>query len=191
MPLDREFMTQLFIILTVCVGGWMVFVQPKAAELYELDKEIAEERARTATVDVAVVEQVARQAPHLYERTDEIESRGAIAGDSSLLYGRIMDLAKEHEVQVKNLRPGAERNRGDEAHPMIVVRIDMTAEGEYENIAKFLDAVNETGAYLRTVAVQIAPTKRTDGAYTVLQLGFETIRFALPTILKQIRESKP
>ena len=191
MPLDREFMTQLFIVLTVCVGGWMVFVQPKAAELYELEKVIAQEQSRTGTVDFAAVEEVARQAPRLHERTDEIERRGALARDSSLLYGRIMDLAKDHEVQVKNLRPGSERVRGDKAHPMVVVRIDMTAEGEYESVARFLDAVNDSGAYLRTVAVQIAPTKRTDGAHTVLQLGFEAIRFTLPTVLKQIQGSKP
>ncbi len=187
MQLDREFVTQMFVAIAVCVGGWMVFVQPKAAELQQLERTIRQERSKTGLVDIASVEQVARQAPHVRKRADEIKSRGALAQDSSMLYGKIMDLAKQHDVQVKNLRPGAERQRGDKENPMTVVRIDMTAEGEYDKVARFLDAVQDSGAYLRTVAVQIAPTKRTDGAYTVMQLGFEAIRFSLPKVLKEIR----
>ncbi len=187
MQLDREFVTQMFVAIAVCVGGWMVFVQPKAAELQQLERTIRQERSKTGLVDIASVEQVARQAPHVRKRADEIKSRGALAQDSSMLYGKIMDLAKHHDVQVKNLRPGAERQRGDKENPMTVVRIDMTAEGEYDKVARFLDAVQDSGAYLRTVAVQIAPTKRTDGAYTVMQLGFEAIRFSLPKVLKEIR----
>ncbi len=187
MQLDREFVTQMFVAIAVCVGGWMVFVQPKAAELQQLERTIRQERSKTGLVDIASVEQVARQAPHVRKRADEIKSRGALAQDSSMLYGKIMELAKQHDVQVKNLRPGAERQRGDKENPMTVVRIDMTAEGEYDKVARFLDAVQDSGAYLRTVAVQIAPTKRTDGAYTVMQLGFEAIRFSLPKVLKEIR----
>jgi hypothetical protein len=120
-------------------------------------------------------------APVLRERSSEIEARGAFAQDYSQLYGRIMDLAEEHAVQVKNHRRGDELISRDKL--LTVTRIDMTAEGEYERVADFFEALDGIGAYVRATSVQIAPTKRTGGSYTVIQLGFEVLQFHLPQVV--------
>ncbi|MHC4767989.1 MAG: hypothetical protein ACYTEI_04675 [Planctomycetota bacterium] len=181
LPMDREFLTQAGIALAACLGGWMFLVQPKAVEIQELDASIQELRAETGALSHLSVEPIAKMAPVLRERSSEIEARGAFAQDYSQLYGRIMDLAEEHAVQVKNHRRGDELISRDKL--LTVTRIDMTAEGEYERVADFFEALDGIGAYVRATSVQIAPTKRTGGSYTVIQLGFEVLQFHLPQVV--------
>ncbi|MHC4140546.1 MAG: hypothetical protein ACYSUF_01260 [Planctomycetota bacterium] len=181
LPMDREFLTQAGIALAACLGGWMFLVQPKAVEIQELDASIQKLRAEAGALSHLSVEPIAKMAPVLRERSSEIEARGAFAQDYSQLYGRIMDLAEEHAVQVKNHRRGDELISRDKL--LTVTRIDMTAEGEYERVADFFEALDGIGAYVRATSVQIAPTKRTGGSYTVIQLGFEVLQFHLPQVV--------
>jgi Tfp pilus assembly protein PilO len=185
LPVDREFITQAIIALGACLGGWMFFVQPKAEEVRALDADITKLRARSTGPSHEAVEQIAKQAPKLRDRCIEIEARGAMAKDTSLLYGQVMSLAKEHDVQVRNLRPGEQKPGRTKS--VIATRIDMTAEGEYEQIAEFLGALDGIRAYLRTTSVQIAPTKRVGGSYAVVQLGFEALQFRLPKVVTDMK----
>jgi len=185
LPIDREFITQTLIALGACLGGWMFFVQPKAEAINEVQANIQKLRAQTASAGRLSIEDIARQAPALRERSSEIEARGAFAEDTSQLYGRIMDLAKAHDVQVRNLRPGDRKFGKDKK--VTVTRIDMTAQGEYEQIAAFLDSLNGIGAYLRMTSVQIAPTKQVGGTGTVMQLGFEVLQFHLPKVVEEMK----
>jgi Tfp pilus assembly protein PilO len=184
LPVDREFITQSAIALGACLGGWMFFVQPKAEELHTLETSLRQLRSRPTVMSHDSFEQIAKLAPKLRERSNEIAARGAVAEDTSQLYGRIMNLAKEHDVQVKNLRPGD--HKAGKEKTVTVTRIDMTAEGEYERIAEFFEALDGIGAYLRTASVQIAPTKRAGGSYTVMQLGFEVLQFRLPKMVVEM-----
>jgi Tfp pilus assembly protein PilO len=185
LPVDREFLTQTVIALGACLGGWMFFVQPKAEAIQEVQASIQKLRSQTAAAGSLGIEEIAKQAPVLRTRSSEIEARGAFAEDTSQLYGRIMDLAKAHQVQVRNLRPG-DRKFGKDKN-VTLTRIDMTAQGEYEQIARFLDSLNGIGAYLRMTSVQIAPTKQAGGSGTVMQLGFEVLQFHLPKVVREMK----
>ena len=189
LPIDREFVMQAAIVLGACLGGWMFLVQPKAVEIQELEASNQTLRAEAAALSHLSVEEIARAAPALRQRSTEIEARSAFAQNTSQLYGRIMDLAKKHDVQIKNLRPGDQKVGRDKL--LTVTRIDMTAGGEYERVADFFEAIDGIGAYVRAVSVQIAPTKQTSGgSYTVIQLGFEVLQFNLPkAVLKMNRQA--
>jgi hypothetical protein len=185
LPIDREFVIQSLIAIGACLGGWMFLVQPKAEAVQALEVEIAKLRARPSGLSHQAVEQVAQLAPKLRVRARDIEARGAWAEDTSMLYGRVMSLAKEHDVQVRNLRPGEQKSNRDKT--LVVTRVDMTAEAEYERIAEFLGALDGIGAYLRPISMQIAPTKRVDGSYAVMQLGFEALQFRLPKVVAEMK----
>lgn len=189
LPIDRDFVVQAFIALSLCVGGWMFLVAPGAGELRELDAVIADRRRLAASMDHTKLEEIARYAPVIRQRTRDIHAAGNFSKNSSALYGRISSLAKQHEVKVKNLRPGVEHQMGGKDNRFIVMRIDMTVDGEYERIARFLESMDEIGAYLRPVFVQIAPGKGEVGSFTVMQLGFEAIRFNLPDSLTAFVET--
>lgn len=190
LPIDRDLIVQAFIALSFCVGGWMFLVEPGARELRELDA-ISKQQSRIAeSIDYVSLQKSADKAPQLRHRTRDIFAAGQFATDSSALYSRITDQSKEHDVRVKNLRPGIERQMGEEGHRFVVTRLDMTVEGDYEQIARFLEAMDEIGAYLRPVSVQIAPSKGESGSSTVMQLGFEVIRFDLPESLMALVETE-
>ena len=188
---DREFLTQALIVLSTCLGGWMLLVKPGAEELSELQRVIEQRRVKATAMDPAMLQTASQHAPWLRERSAQIQNKGVLAKDSSVLYGLIMNLAKSHDVQVKNLRPGVEHQKGGRDKAFIVSRIDMTVDGEYQDIAAFLDDMDDIGAYLRPVSVQIAPTKGESGSHTVMQLGFEALRFSLPKVIKAIEDFKP
>ena len=101
LPIDREFLTQTIIALGACLGGWMFFVQPKAEAIHEVQANIQKLRVQTASAGNLSIEDIARQAPMLRDRSSEIEARGVFAEDTSQLYGRIMDLAEAHDIQLR------------------------------------------------------------------------------------------
>ncbi len=183
LPIDRDLLIQAFIVVSLCVGGWMFLVKPGARELRDLDANITDHRTIAASLDYVSLRASADKAPMIRRRARAIFAAGHFSADSAALYDRIMAESKAHDVRVKNLRPGVERQMGDKQHSFVVTRIDMTVEGDYERIAMFLEAMDEIGAFLRAVSVQIAPSKGEGDSATVMQLGFEAIRFDLPESL--------
>ena len=189
LPIDRDFVVQAFIVLSLCVGGWMFLVKPGARELRELDANITDQRRNAVSLDYGSLRESADKAPMIRRRARAIFAAGNFSTDSAALYNRITAASKEHDVRVKNLRPGVEREMGNKGRRFVVTRIDMTVEGDYERLATFLGAMDEIGAYLRPVSVQIAPSKSEGGSSTVMQLGFEAIRFDLPESLMAFVET--
>ena len=189
LPIDRDFVIQAFIVLSLCVGGWMFLVEPGARELHDLDANSTDHRTIAASLDYRSLRESAEKAPMIRRRTRAIFAAGHFSTDSAALYDRITAQSKAHDVRVKNLRPGVEREMGDKGHRFVATRIDMTVEGDYEQIARFLGAMDEIGAYLRPVSVQIAPSKGQGGSSTVMQLGFEAIRFDLSESLMAFVET--
>ena len=67
----------------------------------------------------------------------------------------------------------------------------MTVDGEYENIAMFLDGLDRMGAYLRPISAQLTPTRGPTPTFTSMQLSFEVLRFSLPPELLSQPEKAP
>ncbi len=185
LPIGREFFAQIFIILGICVGGWMVLVEPSKARLHELEQIIAEHHAQSAALNHSIVEKIAVQAPVLRALCREVESRSRLAQDSSGLYGLVMDLAKAHQLQVQNLSPRLDSG-GTAARTVHRARTDVTMEGEYEQLAGFLQALDELDAYIRPTSLSLSPTGREGRPRVAVQLGFEAFGFDLPPVLSKM-----
>jgi Tfp pilus assembly protein PilO len=185
---DREMILQVLAALFLCVGGWMLFVEPKVRELHVLE-------AASATIDSAQLssanEQVLRMVARLEEtrrRVGEIQSQNAIAAESSLMYAFVMDCAAEHGVMVRCLAPeaGGQRDRSHQATRAIT--FNMTIEGELEPVASFLDAVTGIGRFIRPVSMHLTPIDR--GAATMVHTRFtcEALSFPLPQDLAALAQ---
>jgi hypothetical protein len=167
----------------------MFFVRPASEELRLLEAEIAQRKVQIAYTDQGAVERIAAFAPALRRRADEIDARGHLA-DSSQIYGRVKTLAETCSVAVNNLRPGPVPQRAKDK-AITATRVDMTVDGEYENIAMFLEGLDRMGAYLRPISVQLTPTKGETPTFTSMQLTFEVLRFTLPPELLMQPEKAP
>ncbi len=189
LPIDRDSVIQAFIALFLCVGAWMFLVEPGARELRELDAMSMQQRGMTASIEFENLQESADMAPMIRQRSRAIFAAGNFSTDSSALYEQITAHSKALDVQVKNLRPGVGRKMGAKGRGFVVTRIDMTVQGDYEQIARFLETMDEIPAYLRPVSVQIAPRKGAGESPTVMQLGFEAIQFNLPESLMAFVET--
>ena len=94
MQLDRDFLAQIVITLAVCIGGWMMFVEPRADELKELEQALAETEAHPMRTNQKTLKALANRVEEFRERVRLVEFQNAFARDSSQMYGRIMTVAK-------------------------------------------------------------------------------------------------
>ncbi|HRP62244.1 MAG TPA: hypothetical protein PK400_03015 [Phycisphaerales bacterium] len=194
MKLNRELIAQAVVILAVCVGGWLMFVQPRMEEINRLESIIAqhqlepEHAAQLGGLDQATVEYIAAEASALRERVRHIEQANALGHDSSHLYAVMMDLARQNGVFVHTLHPGsAGRTTGPASQPvtgMQVRQISMSVQGTFEQIASFLDSLNTVPGFFRPASLMLMPQADDQGHVAIVaNLSLEVLSFIVPDAL--------
>jgi len=179
-PLDRQLIAQIVIIVAVCAGGWMTFVEPNIDELHRLEATIAEASSNPLPMGQESIEQMADQFAQVRDRFRRIEVRNEFAGDSTRIYGLIMDLAEEHGVTVQRLDPGSDRRSNDEEASVRFTTLDMTIEGGYEQVAVFLEAVEELDGFIRPLTLSITPREEDGRSFVEARFACQAVRFTLP-----------
>ena len=179
-PLDRQLIAQIVIIVAVCAGGWMTFVEPNIDELHRLEATIAEASSNPLPMGQESIEQMADQFARVRDRFRRIEVRNEFAGDSTRIYGLIMDLAEEHGVTVQRLDPGSDRRSNDEEASVRFTTLDMTIEGGYEQVAVFLEAVEELDGFIRPLTLSITPREEDGRSFVEARFACQAVRFTLP-----------
>ena len=184
--LDRATIVHFLIGLALAVGGWLFFVEPRLDELRQLETAVAEYSARSSSLGIAASDQIAQRASLLRAQVAQISRKNTIASDSAALYARIMSLAKQHDVQVQNLQgstaPTSNRDTG-----VVVCPVDLTIQGGYEQVADFIEALDEFGGYLRPATLLIAPAQVGGEPAVTARLGCNALSFTLPAELVQLQ----
>jgi hypothetical protein len=194
----RDMIAQVVIILAACVGGWMIFIEPRNRELNTLEATIAQARASPAATDPAFAHKLAEAAQALRGRVEVIEARNAVATDSSGAYQRIRALAGEHRVQLLSLNPGAlgqsDARRSDPLRPA-AARMDITVEGAYENVARFIEAVSAIDGFMRPAHLTLTAVQRDGEELVEAQLACDALSFMLPEavagLLGEVTHAQP
>jgi len=176
--ISRELLAHGLIIAAVCVGGWVMLVQPKANALAELESTIEASQAGDVPMTQAGIEQLTAQLEGAKQRLDVIRARNALAHDSTQLFGRIMQLANEHGVTIERLQPGTTRRKLPD-DTGTAVRVDLTANGDYQDVARFLDGVVRMSAFVRPVSLSLQPSGDVD-QFVSARLVCEALSFKLP-----------
>ncbi|MDY7107208.1 MAG: type 4a pilus biogenesis protein PilO [Planctomycetota bacterium] len=182
-PLDRQLLAQLIIIVAVCAGGWMAIVQPQIDELHELQATITRARNVQTSVGEGTIEQMADELTAVRDRFRTIRARNDFADDSTRIYGLIMDLADEHGVTVQRLNPGADQRAADEEEAVHLTTLDITVEGTYEQVARFLEAVGALDGFIRPMTLTITPRQDENRSFVEARFACQALRFALPEAL--------
>lgn len=189
MPLDRELISQALVVLALCIGAWMLFVEPKASVFRGLDDEIAQGRARLAAADYDRIGMIAKRAAEFRTLAAEVTERNRLARDSAGLYGAIMALAQQQELEVRNLQPRVQEPRSDSA--IGLTRIDIRVDGSYAQVARFVTSLATVNAYLRVSTLSVAPTEKDGVGLTSMKVGCEVLAFELPAVLERIAKGTP
>ncbi len=181
--IDRETISQVVIILALCIGGWLLIVEPKLSELQELDAMIAQTTANPMLLAEGTFERMVGQLDDVRDRVGEILTLNSFASDSSHMYGLIMDLADQSGITVQRLDPGTSSGQKSGDDPVQVTSFDMTVEGEYENVASFLHTVDGMTGFVRPVALQLTPKQVNGRDLVEARFACEAVSFALPEVL--------
>jgi Tfp pilus assembly protein PilO len=176
--IDREFAAQVLIALVVTIGAWMMFVQPKAQELHQLEQTILASSQQSSEPSTSVA-QLAEQAADVRARIAEIARHNNAALNSSDLYARIGRLAQQHGVVVQNVRPGTQGDDKEKSNVQ-TVRIDLSIEGPYANAAEFLDAISSMSGFVRPVTMTVSPIDREGEQLVVVRYVCELLQFKMP-----------
>lgn len=180
--LDRELIAHVVIALVACVGGWVVFVQPRTVELHRLESAAQQASALPHLTDHGSVERLADRIRHLRQQIGDIQVQNASTRDSSRMYALIMKCATDHGVRMDNLDPEGDRRESRKQRPYDTTKFQMQVEGSYEQVGAFLEAVDGIDGFIRPVALTLLP-KDGDGRFVKARFTCETIRFAVPPVL--------
>lgn len=188
LPMNREFLAQVAIVLAVCVGGWMMLVKPKVDEVAKLERELAEHTTlASSSMNRQSIEAAAQRMGALKTRMAEITAFNQLAGDSSRFYGLVMDLADAHGVQVQSLQPGSVKQSTDEKQ-VAVTRINLSVQGAYENVASFLDGICNLNAFIRPQALQVSPARSSSSDLVDVTFSCDVLSFVIADSLAGLGE---
>ena len=184
--LDRPTIVHFLLGLGLVVGAWIFFVQPRLDELRQLETAITEHRAHASTFGIAASDHIAQQASLLRAQVAQVESKNTIAADSAVLYASITSLANQHDVKVQNLQ-GSPAPTTSQENVVVVSRVDLTVQGGYEQVANFIEALDEFGGYLRPSSLHIGPAQVGGEPIVSARLGCHALSFTLPPELAQLQ----
>lgn len=176
--IDREIVAQAVIAVAVCAGAWLMLVQPRAQETDRLEAHLA---SSTASVDLAThesVEAMAARVRGFKARLDEVRARNLVAEDTSALYATIMRKAAELGVRVQSLQPAPLKEVAKNS-PVRTARLEMTVEGHYDDVARFLDRVADINAFIRATSLQVTPVDRSEPGQVSARFGCDVLAFAI------------
>jgi Tfp pilus assembly protein PilO len=184
LTMDRRLLAELVIMLTACVGAWVMFVDPRSRELSRLETEIAHAKSNPLLQNPAQVAIMADRLGDMRDRVAEIRRMNDVALDSSRLYGLIKDLAEASGVVVHRLGPGsAERRERGEGDPVSVAAFDVRVEGSYEQVASLVRAIEEIDGFVRPVSLTVSPRQVEGRSLVEARFLCEAVSFALPDAL--------
>ena len=106
--MHRETISHSVIIAAVCVGAWMLFVQPKMREVAELEATAAlADPTQDGAITQTDIEAAGQKMTQIRKQVAQFVAGNEASHDTSKLYGLIMDLAGKHGVSVQTISPGA------------------------------------------------------------------------------------
>jgi hypothetical protein len=186
------------IVYGTCIGAWFMFVQPRLIELQDVEAAIAR-NSHGVVMDDTSVQHIASGAQRLRERLSAIEQGNEFGRDTSHLYGVMMALGQDHGVRVLALQPGAAEERifaqrtgesnaaAGEAVTLTTRRVSMAVVGTYEQLASFLQAVDDMPQFIRPASIAISPRMEGGGGRLVHgNLAWDVLTFRTPKELAVI-----
>ena len=185
---DRGIFGHFLIGLILTIGGWLFFVHPRLDGLRQLRATVAEHRERSSSLSISSSDEIAERGETLRLQIAAIEDKSMIARESSELYARIRSLAQQEEVQVTNLQSSTAPSPGQDSS-ILVSRIDLTVKGRYEQVAKFIEALDQFGGYLRPTSLMLSSAQVAGEPVVSARFGCEALCFTIPAELTQFQEA--
>ena len=181
----RALIAQGTIALAVCLGGYMVFVDPAKQELVKERGKAAELAAQVQQAE-STRDQLPQITAALQAATTEaanVLDLGRLAKDERQLYAAVVATAEQHRVQIDQLNPAKlpspPTKPGAQPDPTgardIALGYSISASGTYSDIAAFVHALQTELGYTLVRSVSLA--NRGNDGEDQLRASIETAHF--------------
>lgn len=184
---DRTLLAHFAMIVAVCVGGWMMIVQPLQERAVTMQAELDESDIDPEGTEPAAVERLADRVRQIGRQAEAVRSRSRLGDNTSTLYRMIRDLAESHAVELSTLDPQSQVR--DPARGVRSRRIDVGLRGEYEAIAQFVGALQDQEGYVRVNTFTLSPSGSAASGMLQARLQCEVIGFDLPDPVRELVEA--
>ncbi len=154
----RSMLAEGVIALAVCVGAYMLGLEPAQRELAEARAAI-EQRESTAAEQERFREILPRLSSRLEsvrQTGERIDSASEPARDQGRLYADLSRLAFEHDVRLDRLNPVGASGINDGGRTMSV-GYDLAVVGMYADLIGFLQALESDAGFTRVRSVTATP----------------------------------
>jgi Tfp pilus assembly protein PilO len=181
MIIDRKLGVEMLVLVGVCIGAWMMIVQPKRAEYRELEAKITAAETNPVQERRAAIEHMAGQVAQVRERVREIHGQSRFGRDVSQMYGLIMGLGNTHGVTIRRLDPSTQPRR--DGVLVDVGAFNMSIEGTYERVGNFLQGIEDIDGFVRPGSLSLTPIGDDRNALVSATFVCEALSFNLPDAL--------
>lgn len=189
---DRETIVHLVIVIAVCMGGWVMVVDPMIAEVGRLEATIAEVSAQVNPDEQSNLTRIVQQLQSFHSRIEQVVTFNRLSKNPPQFYEAVMALAQEHDVEVDRLIANSieEGDQGSAVEQITTCKI--TVLGDYDRVGGFLRAADALDGFLRPVALKIVPVDDAQTGQVRADLDCELLCFSLPDKLVALtQKSQP
>ncbi|MFN0132124.1 MAG: hypothetical protein ACKVW3_06290 [Phycisphaerales bacterium] len=162
--MSRELIAPCAIGLAICLGGYMVLVEPVANRLHASRAELValSTLVREGEVVLAQSPELTRAANEAREQAKAIEEQSRLAKDERALFAAITSLAGYHGVRVEQVSSARQETHRapattPTARPVVSTDHSLTLAGAYADLVPFLRAVRTDLGYVMIVSARITP----------------------------------
>jgi Tfp pilus assembly protein PilO len=181
----RQYAAEGAIILAICAGAWLMFIEPRERRAAQLDASI--EQIGSTDVD-AVTGQMAAlgaQAATMRARASDLLARNAFATDAAHLYDAIRTVARESGLDVNRISPST-RSSAKGQGGAAVTRVSIELIAPFASIPDFLDGIARIDGFVRQAELALAPTDES-GRCTV-RLDVELLQLPIESAVADVLE---
>ncbi|MBL9031022.1 MAG: hypothetical protein JNM80_04870 [Phycisphaerae bacterium] len=179
--MNRELLAPTAIGLAVCVGGYMMAVQPAAERVSAARMEVAalERDVREGEAALAQMPELTRAAREARVQAATIEEHSRFARDERALLATVSSVAAYHGVELEHV--AVDRTDPDatpsNAGPLASAGLSLTARGDYSAMIPFFRALRTDLGFAAVVSVRLTPLPEPGRVRAEVRLhhfGFDT-----------------
>lgn len=188
---ERDILAHLAIVLALCIGAWMMMVEPTVRAIADERGFLADvRRSGLADLDDSSLHQITSYIDTVRSTVAQVHDRSAFAHDTTGVYSSIMVLADSNGVEVDRITPGTASNVADAA--VSVKTADVAVRGAYADVAAFLGALDHLEGFVRVDRVVLGTIDTEAGILIEATATCDLLSVNLPPALAaMISEDRP
>lgn len=186
---NRETIVHVVIAIAVCVGGWVMVVDPMIAEVKELEATVAEVSGQINPDEQSNLTRIVNQLKSFHSRIEQVVSFNRLSKNPPQFYEAVMALAQKHDVVVDRLVANSVE-QGDQSTAVDqVTTCKITVEGSYGQVGHFLRGMDELDGFVRPVALSVTPVDDVEAGRVRANFDCELVCFLLPDKLVALTQT--